>query len=258
MAYNLTERQKALAIWLVDQNRNHGLKEEFLVYWMRGRGQIMEHSDQPPDLRPGMLDALANEDLIKCSPKTQSRTRLSGKQTIVTESETSRLCVLLARISEAVDSDFESPDTSFITHVTPLADITNLDDEIKLRCLPVLGAGSADPVMWDAAMKVTSVILEERLRKVARSSDLNRTGIQLANDLFGNKGKFASYFKNDALRQGYRDLYAGIMGVFRNPSSHRFIDPTPEDGGAFIVFINVLLKMLDILTEEEDANQRSS
>ena len=97
-------------------------------------------------------------------------------------------------------------------------------------------------------------ILEERLRKVARSSDSDRYGIQLVNDLFGNKGILASHFKNDARRRGYRDLYAGIIGVFRNPSSHRFIDPTPEDGGALIVFINVLLKMLDDLVEEEDAD----
>jgi hypothetical protein len=42
-------------------------------------------------------------------------------------------------------------------------------------------------------------------------------------------------------------LYAGTIGAFRNPSAHRLIDPTPEEGGAFIVFVNLLLKKLEDL-----------
>jgi Protein of unknown function (Hypoth_ymh) len=48
-------------------------------------------------------------------------------------------------------------------------------------------------------------------------------------------------------RQGYRDLYAGIVGAFRNPSAHRLVDPSPEEGGAFIVFVNLLLSKLEAL-----------
>jgi hypothetical protein len=36
-------------------------------------------------------------------------------------------------------------------------------------------------------------------------------------------------------REGYRDLYAGALGAFRNPSAHRLIDPTPHDGGVYLV-----------------------
>ena len=35
------------------------------------------------------------------------------------------------------------------------------------------------------------------------------------------------------------------MSVFRNPYGHRIIDPDPEVGGAILVFIDLLLKMLD-------------
>jgi hypothetical protein len=42
-------------------------------------------------------------------------------------------------------------------------------------------------------------------------------------------------------------LYAGVVGAFRNRYAHRLIDPLPEDGGAFIVFVNLLLKMLEDL-----------
>lgn len=257
MAYNLTDNQKELAIWLVDQNRNHDLEEEFVVYSTLSGVEILGHPNKPTNLNRGALDALANEELILSVSKFETKISVTGSSTRTNEYETSRSITLLAKIFEAVDSDFGSPDTSFITHLTPLADVTNLDDEIKSRCLPVLGAGSVDPAMWDAAVKVTSVILEERLRKVAQNKGSDRTGIQLANDLFGNKGIFANQFKNDALRQAYRDLYAGVLGVFRNPSSHRFVDPTPEDGGALIVFINVLLKMLDELAEEKDDHHGS-
>ena len=42
-------------------------------------------------------------------------------------------------------------------------------------------------------------------------------------------------------------MYAGMVGAFRNPYAHRLIDPTPEDGGAFIIFVNLLLKMVEDL-----------
>jgi hypothetical protein len=69
----------------------------------------------------------------------------------------------------------------------------------------------------------------------------------LVNKIFGKDGILASKFTVESERQGYRDLYAGIIGAFRNPSAHRLIDPTPEEGGAFIVFVDLLLKKLDKL-----------
>lgn len=252
MAYNLTEKQKELAIWIVDQNRNHGLEEEFYVFWRRSESEILGHAYGHSNLNKGALTALANDNLIVCVPNLETRITSSGTSTRTSEIERSRSCILVARIFEAVDSNFASPDTSFITHLTPLADITNLDSEIKLRCLPILGAGSADPKLWDSAVRTAGVILEERLRKVAQIQDPTRIGRQPVNDIFGQKGKFAHYFKDDSVQLGYREIYAGITGVFRNPSSHRLVDPTPEDGGAFIVFINVLLKMLEDLQREED------
>jgi hypothetical protein len=52
-------------------------------------------------------------------------------------------------------------------------------------------------------------------------------------------GKF-----DDKQLKAYRDLYAGMMAVFRNRYAHRIVDPNPEVGGAIIVFIDLLLKML--------------
>jgi hypothetical protein len=101
--------------------------------------------------------------------------------------------------------------------------------------------------MWDSAIRTAGVILEERLRDVGGISNSNRVGQVLVNDVFSQNGTLASKFSVDAERQGYRDMYAGITGAFRNPSAHRLVDPTPEEGGAFIVFVNLLLKKLEDL-----------
>jgi hypothetical protein len=142
---------------------------------------------------------------------------------------------------------FAAPDTAFVTQLTPLADVTNLDNELKQRCLPVLGVGSTDPMMWNSAVRTAGVILEERLRDVGSIADTGHVGRELVNGVFGNGGTLAGRFSLDAERQGYRDLYAGVVGAFRSRYAHRLVDPMPENGGAFIVFVNLLLKMLEDL-----------
>jgi hypothetical protein len=135
----------------------------------------------------------------------------------------------------------------FVRHLTPLADITVLDAELKLRCLPILGAGAADPKLWDSAVRTAGVILEERLRVVGGITDSQTVGRDLVNRVFGKAGTLSGKFAHDSEREGHRDLYAGVVGAFRNPSAHRLVDPTPHEGGAFIVFVNLLLKKLDEL-----------
>jgi len=142
---------------------------------------------------------------------------------------------------------FTMPDTSFVKHLSPLADVTNFDDSLKQRCLPMLGAGAADPMLWDSAVRTAGVILEERLRDVGKISDSNIIGRDLVNRVFGQAGTLASKFTSSAERDGYRDLFAGVVGTIRNPSAHRFVDPTPDEGGATLVFVNLLLKKLELL-----------
>jgi Protein of unknown function (Hypoth_ymh) len=142
---------------------------------------------------------------------------------------------------------FTTPDTSFVKHLSPLSDLTNFDDSLKQRCLPMLGAGAADPMLWDSAVRTAGVILEERLRDVGAIADSNIIGRDLVNRVFGQTGTLASKFTSSAERDGYRDLFAGVVGTIRNPSAHRLVDPTPEEGGATLVFVNFLLKKLEFL-----------
>lgn len=247
--YNLTNNQKDFATWLVEEVRQGRLSEEFEILWVRSMASPTpnaivlgsgEASREAREITPSGLDALVDNDLLLC--KSDYKIDSSG-----THSESKRRCTSKGKLYEAVDSNFNAPDTSFIKHLTPLADISGMDEALKQRCLPILSAGGSDPLLWDSAVRTAGVILEERLRSVGQISDPNRTGRNLVNDTLGTAGTLASKFAVSSEREGYRELYAGVVGAFRNPSAHRLVDPSPEEGGAFILFINLLLKKLDLL-----------
>ena len=153
---------------------------------------------------------------------------------------------LTQKAYDTVDSNFDKPDTSFVKYITPLADISHLDNELQQRCVSLLGAGNNNEV-WDSVVRTAGVILEERLRLKGKINDPKVFGSGLVNKVFSSSGTLADKFDVDSERQGYRDMYAGIIGTFRNPSAHRLIDPTPEEGGTFIMFVDLLLKKLDAL-----------
>ena len=50
----------------------------------------------------------------------------------------------------------------------------------------------------------------------------------------------------NAEKQAMSDLFAGAIGLFKNPVSHRFIDTfSPEDTADILRFANYLLKYLE-------------
>jgi Protein of unknown function (Hypoth_ymh) len=157
------------------------------------------------------------------------------------------LCYLRNVGYEAVDSNFGAPDVSAIRHLIPLTEIEHLDSEIQQRCLIPLSAGGSDPKAWDNAVRAATVVLEERLRTLGKTETIKpgATGEGIVNAIFGSKDSVLGDKLESGQLKAYRDLYAGMMGVFRNPYAHRFVDPSPEIGGAIIVFIDVLLKNLD-------------
>jgi hypothetical protein len=256
--YNLTPTQKELLRLIVKRVRAKQMPEEFTVSWGRDGVGMLHDADasyhpgavlppmlsfpashRAPEFTRGAIDALAANQLLHVRTESGSGGGF--------EVEEVRHCTLTGKAYEAVDSNFAAPDTSFVRHLTPLADITGLDTELKHRCLPILGAGAADPKLWDSAVRTAGVILEERLRDVGHITDQHAVGRDLVNKVFGKTGALAGKFLHDAEREGYRDLYAGVVGAFRNPSAHRLVDPAPHEGGAYIVFVNLLLKMLDDL-----------
>ena len=77
------------------------------------------------------------------------------------------------------------------------------------------------------------------------------------NRVFGKGGTLADQFSIESEREGYRDLFAGVVGAFRNPSAHKLIDPNPEEGGAYIGFVNLLLKHLARFVQTGSTNREA-
>ena len=149
--------------------------------------------------------------------------------------------------NKLVDSTSSNPDLSAISYLIPLTEVKHLDSELWDRCRFSLSAGGDDPKAWDKAVRTATVVLEERLRKLGKTDTIKQdaTGENIVNIIFAGKTPVLSGKLDDKEIKAYRDLYAGMMTVFRNRYAHRIIDPSPEVGGAIIVFIDLLLKMLE-------------
>lgn len=122
--YNLTPSQKDLLKWLVARVRDEKMPEEFSFMW--GQNGTFLHYEglqtflQKDGVTQGALDALAANGLLHM--RTSS------------EAFGMRDCTLTGKAYEVVDTNFAAPDTSFVRHLTPLADVTHLDAELKQRC----------------------------------------------------------------------------------------------------------------------------
>jgi hypothetical protein len=112
MSYNLTENQKTVMRWIVQQVREGHLDEEFSVFWLRGAAEISGFEGEHPRITRGTLDALAAAQVLQCRPAVTMETSVSGKthpKTRTREVETARRCSLTGSAYEAVDQDFEAP-----------------------------------------------------------------------------------------------------------------------------------------------------
>jgi len=121
MEYNLTDKQKDLLRWLVQQARAGNLSEEFHVVWIMDSGEISGFRGDHPEITKGMLDALHNAELLLCVPNFKTSTSTSGKshpKTTYREVEINRRCTITRRAYEAVDSDFELSTIQTGTHIT--------------------------------------------------------------------------------------------------------------------------------------------
>jgi hypothetical protein len=240
-SYNLTEKQKAVLRWMVQEVRAGKLEEGQIWIQYHSDGiSIPGYHGQVPEFYPNVLAILRDNELIDYY--------LDGSL---------HKCALRGRAYEAVDSDFGGPDRTALTHLIPLQEVSHLDEEIAQRCLLSVSADGRNPKAWDKAVRTAVVILEERLREIGNVDDVNpdATGTTIVNKIFGGNGDFKNRLGSDKNR-AYRDLYAGVMAIFRNRYAHRLVDPSPEEGGAVIVFIDLLLKMLDDLGRLPDSEEK--
>jgi len=109
-SYNLTDNQKKIITWIVQEIRNKTLSERFLVAYVWGSGfNIIDYEDYPGRLpRPKItqieLQALQNAQLILFEPLDR---------------EDDYQCTVLKKAYEAVDSNFAIKiDTKLLSHNT--------------------------------------------------------------------------------------------------------------------------------------------
>jgi uncharacterized protein (TIGR02391 family) len=114
-----------------------------------------------------------------------------------------------------------------------------LDEELLRRCGHLIHLGA-----FDEAVRSAFVLLEERLRDAVKAEGM--TGTQLANHAFSPmNGPLAKHLgRNQAEREGLRELYSGAFRLFRNPTAHGVVGYSAAEGKAIIGLVDLLLKLV--------------
>ncbi|NCR21813.1 MAG: hypothetical protein GPJ27_07750 [Microcystis aeruginosa L111-01] len=239
---SLTENQKNLLRWIVKEVRAGHLPEGNILWGCQVFGgpswPNYTGSDSCPEVEFTELAILQDHRYIKWQGIASDEYKGA----------------LTQKAYEAVDSNFAEPDRSAIPHLIPLTEVEHLDSELWERVRFSVSAGGDNPKAWDTGIRNATVVLEDRMRKLGNIDNINQkaTGNGIVNLIFGsNKSVQKDKLPSEEL-EAYRDLYSGILKVFRNHYAHRLIDPKPEEGGAIILFIDLLLKMLDDLDWETE------
>ena len=96
---------------------------------------------------------------------------------------------------------------------------------------------------YDSAMRKAFVILRGRLAaRFGVGSGVD--GDALVNQVFGGK-PHAALRLDDGERQAWRNLLAGLFGVFRNRVAHEDVQPSWQEADAVISMVNHVLTSLD-------------
>lgn len=100
---------------------------------------------------------------------------------------------------------------------------------------------------YDTAIFQAFKIVEVQVRKTGEYSK-GDYGVSLMRKAFNiQTGSLTNKKAEESEKQAMSDLFAGAIGLFKNPVSHRFIDTiSPENAADLIRFANFLLKMLEV------------
>lgn len=117
----------------------------------------------------------------------------------------------------------------------------NLHSTIVRKVKPLFLRGDYDTAIFQAFKAV-----EVQVRKIGgyAKSDI---GVALMRTAFHPQtGKLTNSHSEESEKQAMSDLFAGAIGLFKNPTSHRDIDGiSPEEAADYIRVANCLLKMVD-------------
>lgn len=98
---------------------------------------------------------------------------------------------------------------------------------------------------YEAAVFKAFKHIEVRVRKAAMLSD-NDVGTKLMRKAFSIGCPLADKTVVEGEQQAIADIFAGSMGAFKNPTSHRYVSfSDPGDAVALILFANYLLNIVE-------------
>lgn len=103
---------------------------------------------------------------------------------------------------------------------------------------------------YDLAVFAAMKEVEIRVRDLAGESN-SLLGVKLMTKAFGDGGSLNRGDLDGGERTARMQLYAGAIGVFKNPSSHRQVEfDDPTEASEAILLADLLLRMLDRLDSE--------
>jgi len=125
----------------------------------------------------------------------------------------------------------------FRGHLLPAA---SLDPMLATKVRPLFLRGEYDTAVFAAYKEV-----EIRVR-VAAALPPESVGTILMRQAFDPKtGPLADATQPTAEREAAAHLFAGAIGLFKNPSSHRTVEYSPEEAADLIRFANYLISWVD-------------
>lgn len=99
--------------------------------------------------------------------------------------------------------------------------------------------------------------VEIRVRELS-GADTSLLGVKLMRKSFGDGGKLADSELDPGERIGIMELFAGAIGTFKNPPSHRQVDyADPTEASEVVLLADLLMRLLDRV-EERIASPTSS
>ncbi|MBI3455090.1 MAG: TIGR02391 family protein [Candidatus Rokubacteria bacterium] len=114
----------------------------------------------------------------------------------------------------------------------------SLDPTLEQKVWPLFIRGDYDVAVFQAFK-----LVEVRVRKLGKYSDSD-LGVDMMQRAFKPDGSLADPGQQPAEREALRSLFAGAIGLFKNPGSHRSVTFEPAEAAEAVYLSNTLLRFL--------------
>ena len=98
---------------------------------------------------------------------------------------------------------------------------------------------------YDVAVFQAFKLVEVRVRALGRYTDKDYGPVLMHRAFAANKGPLADRTQLEAEQEATAALFAGAIGLFKNPGSHRTVAWEPDAAAEAIYLANTLLRILD-------------